>query len=52
MNKEILDIAINNYIENRNNNPSKYKEDYLERTERKKYYQSYTKEKIRNMDEE
>jgi hypothetical protein len=52
MNKELLKKHIQKYYQKYKENPKKYKEELLERKERIKYYQSWTKEKILKMDED
>lgn len=52
MNTQKLKNAIIEFSKNRNNNAAYYKENWAERRDRKKYYQSYTKDKLIAMTEE
>ena len=52
MNRQILDESIARYSKWAKENPDEYEEGVTERRERKAFYQSWTRERIRTMDEE
>lgn len=52
MNISKLDKAIKNFLEKKETNKIYYEEIWNERKERKKFYQTFTKEKILAMSEE
>lgn len=52
MNKQKLDIAINEFTKKRKSNAAYYEDTWNERKERKEYYQSFTKDKLLAMTEE
>lgn len=52
MNNNKLQIAISSFMKNKKNNAAYYEENWKERTERKAYYQSFTKDKLLAMTEE
>ena len=52
MNNAKLQIAIQSFIKKQKNNPKYYFDNFMDREERKTYYQSFTKDKILHMTEE
>ncbi len=52
MDETKLNIAIKAYIHNRENNNDYFRENWQEREERRRYYQSFNKEKLLAMAED
>ncbi len=52
MNIQKLNSAISDFVKKKKTNSSYYEENWADRKERKKYYQSFTKEKLLSMTEE
>lgn len=52
MNNNKLMVAISEFTQNKKNNAAYYKENWIERKERKEYYQSFTKDKLLKMTED
>lgn len=52
MNSTKINVAISAFIKKRSTNSEYYKENWVERKERKDYYQAFTKDKLLNMTED
>lgn len=52
MNSKKLQSAISSFVNNKKNNAAYYDENWVDRKERKRYYQEFTKDKLLSMTEE